>query len=395
MDNFIHFLYAFHSGRISPFRPKRGQDMNEPSPSTEKAGSLESGCCSRLLKLLCFFLIGLVIIISIGLSVFWVNFARVHQPLSARVLQLQQTVNAQNQQLQNLTQQSNQHDMTLTQLKQTVSDHSSQWITDEANYLLRLAHFTLFYEKNIPVALAILKEADGLLSPLSDKNSLKWREKIRRHIVALQALPTPDLSGTYLQLKALDDQVNNLKWIEDRFQSSPESASLHESLLTPSEWKQFLRSLTKSLKTLIIIRHHPEPSEPFMSNRLREIILVNLHTLFAQAEWAVLQQQSIVYKSSLSQIQQLIQNYFLPTDPRVQGLLSALADLNKINLTVSLPDLSDTVDRRDFAAPSAIKPSPVPEAVITATTQTPLSPILPLTTKRVFPSSSGQKGGSP
>ena len=102
-------------------------------------------------------------------------------------------------------------------------------------------------------------------------------------------------------------------------------------------WDSFL----SALKSAVRIQHQEQPILPLLSVSYRNALMVNLHSLIAQAQWAVLQHQSAVYQDSLSQIESLLKQYFLATDTQTQSVLSAVQGLMKVDLMMTMPDLEE------------------------------------------------------
>lgn len=350
--------------------------MTNPVSSSENSPP-QNVCRRTHLKIAYFILIFLFIVFFAGVSIFGANFIRMQQTMAAQMQNLttqnqllQKTLSNQDQQLKDLTSRANQYQAALSRLNQVVENQSTQWVADEVNYLLQTANFLLLYEKNIPVAMALLKTADSYLMHFSTQDFLTWREKINRHLVELQSIHPIDLTGNYLQLKAFDDQINNLPWLENRFRTPTTSSNTQPGAPPVSKWKQIGENWLSTLKTLVIVRHHDQLQTPFTSDSLRQILLVNLHVLFAQAQWALLQQQTIIYQSSLSQIQNLLKQYFLFSDPRVQTLLSGIDSLKTVNLSASLPILDDVLPS-DIKMEAALPlTTPIEKASEAKTTET-------------------------
>lgn len=323
--------------------------MNDLTPPAEKAvNTVKHRFGIHLTHIVQFFLALLILIITAGLIMGWISFMRIHQHTALQI----QSMNFQNQQLQKdfleqtkqierISQLTDQQGSQINQLNQSVGENQPRWIIEKATNLLQLANFTLLYEKNISTTIALLKAADNYLKPLSSQEILAWRDKISQRMAMLQAVPILDIPGIYLQLKALDEQSSHLKLTEDRFHSAALPLKNQKDSNSLSRWHQLKENLMQLLKTLIVVRHHDQAITPFLSDQLQEALHVNLHILFSQAEWALLHQECTVFQASLNQIQALLKQYFLQTDSEVQALHAAVLELNHINLSPSMPDLSD------------------------------------------------------
>jgi len=321
---------------------------SEESPKEPKSFSLKTGFWAAIL---------IVVIVTILLEVHWYN------AIHAKEMQLQTTVEQMQSELSDLTdrlqnQAGDTQDLLKKQTKVVAENEaaivhllklagSSQdnWILAEVEYLIRMANLTLHFQHNIPTTIALLKTADTHLRSIGSLKLLEIRKILAHDIVALEAIPEVDVSGIYLRLQALDNQVEKLPLIDEdlKFKGNNDAQPQPE-INTDSTWKDTLNDSWKTIKKVIVIRHRQQPIEPLISLQRRNLLDLNLHMLFAQAQWALLQRQESIYKASLQQIKDLIQRYFLQTNSKTQHIEKALTDLQAKGIDPALPDISDSLE---------------------------------------------------
>lgn len=264
--------------------------------------------------------------------------------LTARFSDLNGLFQAQSETAQNQLKALENYQTTLDQLKQTIGSNQT-WVLAEVGYLLHTAQFELTLQRQIPETILLLKAADDQLNTLHDARTLALRDQLAKAITSLSAIPTVDKTGIYLQLKALDDTVDQLPLIQDHLQfATPQNHTTPMPAPIKSKWLDAFNTFKTTLKEMLIIRRHEQPIEPLMTEQYRDFLNIRLHVLFAQAEWAVLNEQTSVYQSTLNQLQTIFQRYFIQTDVKLSAMQQALHTLQPINLSPTLPDLTSVLE---------------------------------------------------
>jgi len=283
------------------------------------------------------FVLLFVIILAIGLGVIYYQFTQqIHQIIN-------NTNNLQTQ-LQTVKQQQDDSKAVMSKLQQLASKYQDAWLLREVESLIQMADVTLRFQHDVSKTVALLKTADTHLSKITDSKLLNVRKLLADDIVALQAVPKVDSTGMYLRLKALDVQSEKLplmtmpKLKNDSEQQKVTMTTQH------SAWMKSLLTSWHAIQKVLVIRYHQEPVDPLLSFKQQNFLMLNLHLLFAQAEWALLQRQDKIYQVSLQQIQKKITQYFLQSSDVTQGMLRELAELQKIKINPQLPDISDSLD---------------------------------------------------
>ena len=208
-----------------------------------------------------------------------------------------------------------------------------------------MANLNLRFEHNIPKAIALLKTADSHLRSSDIQNIINVRKILISDIVALQAIPKVDTSGLYLYLQSIGDQIDRLPLVNIDYVSaaaaSKNAAAKKQADL--SSWKKALTASWQGIKQVLIIHHYKKSIRPVLSVKQRALLVLNLHILITQTQWALLHGQNTIYLSNLKHIQNKIKQHFLHTNIAIKQILVSLTELGKIKIAPKVPDISDSV----------------------------------------------------
>lgn len=213
----------------------------------------------------------------------------------------------------------------------------------QAEYLTRLANFSLSFERNVPVVVNLLKTADQQLSSLADPTLTSVRQSLANDIEALQAVPKVDLAGLIMRINAISQQINQLPIIPSQLKKP-----IMPAITTPpppeSFWKRGLEATGRALKNVVVVRHLEQPVEPLLPPELQTYLILNIQLKLSQAQWAALHQQPEIYQQSLQQAILWIRQYFVQNDNLTQNVLENLAELQKVNIKPPVPDISNSLN---------------------------------------------------
>jgi uroporphyrin-III C-methyltransferase len=289
-------------------------------------------------------LILLVIIVLTGLGFIYAEFAHYQNKIDGQMVKLQAQLNVGEIAVPQQNKISKANQVAIANLTQRLGGDQSVWMLAEAEYLIRLANLNLHFQHNVTVAIELLKTVDSHLQKFNDHKFLDLRKALAKDIVKLQAVPKVDVPGIYLQLQALSEQVDKLPLIIENQGKTVQVAPPEEQTTKRSGWKKTLQSGWQTIGKVLIIRHRDQPIKPLLTFKQHEFLNLNLHVLFAQAQWAVLQHQAEIYHSCLQQIQALIKDNFIQTNAATKNLMITLKQLQKIDINPKLPDIGDLLE---------------------------------------------------
>jgi uncharacterized protein HemX/uroporphyrinogen-III synthase len=240
-------------------------------------------------------------------------------------------------------------------LQQSVNDlrnaeHSNKdaWSVSEAQYLTKLANDNLQIGDNLPLVLRLLQTADQELATLSDPKVAPIRKALATDIAALEAVPTVDAAGIYMQLSALNSEVDKLPMLNNR---PLNDASTVENANDKSWWRRGLKESWKTLRQIVVVRYNQTGQRPFIAPEQQQFLYQNIHAMFAQAMSALTQKQPAIYRESLQTADAWIKQYFMQDSPLTIALLKSVEQLQAVAIKPELPNISATLQTfRDYLA---------------------------------------------
>jgi uroporphyrin-3 C-methyltransferase len=279
-----------------------------------------------------------------------------NQVLTQQVNALQKSYEQQNQMITS-------HQAAIGELMDVIRSPESAWLKKQAVSLIRQADLQLRLNLDKNNAQALLEAADHELQSLQDEWTITVRRELAQSLVALRAVPSVDTIGIYMKLQALNAKLNQLP-LETLSTLNLLSSSDQSPTLTGPWWKRGAQSMKDVLKKAVIIQRREQPVLPLLEVQERAFINLTLQELFAEAEWAVLQQQSKIYEANLQAIQSMTQQYFLQTNPDMQSVKEGLQALLTTPIAYSLPTLDLLIALSQ--APESFTttlPAPTPPAI--------------------------------
>jgi len=223
------------------------------------------------------------------------------------------------------------------------------WLMAEVEYLLRLANQRVLMEQTPEGALALLKSADKILKETDDVSIYEVRKALAADIAALEATPRLDTEGLFLQLSALNNQVENLRLIpltEQRElpellqEITPEAVEASLGADLKASWGKAMDKFNQ----LIVINHRDEPVKPLLSPEQTYYLQQNLHLMLEEAQLALLQRKQGSYTGSLEKAEGWIGTYFEAKDATTQALLRGIGELKQVNVSPEMPDISGSLN---------------------------------------------------
>jgi len=186
---------------------------------------------------------------------------------------------------------------------------SKDWYAQEAAYLIRVAVRSLWLEQDARTAIALLKDADAKLNDLKKPEYLPVRQAIRADIATLSAIPLPQTDEVLLSLMTLNRQVTDLPLAYvDREMPTQESRELSEDV---ADWKENLKkSWDQFVDDYFTLRPINAEVKPLLTPQYQQHLRQNLSLKLQQTQWAVTQQNEVLYRENLVDIAQWLKEYF-------------------------------------------------------------------------------------
>ncbi|MHB0766413.1 uroporphyrinogen-III C-methyltransferase [Stutzerimonas sp. NM35] len=217
-------------------------------------------------------------------------------------------------------------------VEQVLGASREQWQLAEAEHLLRMAMLRLSAMQDVNSAVSLVEEADLILRRQDDPGAYAARQKLLEGLEALRSLPELDRTGLFLQLGALGGQTNQLSALAPEFQLGQARESQGDS-----RWRQWLDELTRYVR---IDFNAGTDVKPLLAGQSLGQVRLALSLAIEQAQWAVLNGNTEVYRQSLAQAVRLIEDHFNEDNGQSRGLRDRIEALSARQVSVTLPDLA-------------------------------------------------------
>lgn len=267
----------------------------------------------------------------------------------------------------------NTHQSRLSDVDQRIEEHHKRLqsltsrslderLLTEAMLLLKQSNQRLLLEKDVTGAATLLAEVEKMLSFAtgfaSNTEFLALRQTINRDVTALKLITPVDKESLYLQLNSLIELIPALPQ-KPKFE---EKINTDEPVVT-SSWRDWVNEAwqrTKNgLHNYVRLETRTEKIKPLLNEESRQLIELSLRLLLEQAQVALLQGRQVIYNQSLTNAENLLNQYFWESTGLNQ-YLTTLQQLRSAKLSAELPSLSESIsllqaviDQQSAPAPTA------------------------------------------
>lgn len=219
---------------------------------------------------------------------------------------------------------------------------NQDWIMLKARHYLELAQINWHWSRDSRASIALLQQADSLLRELSDQRIFPVRQSLATEISRLQSIPDVDIAGLLSQLDAAQATVSTLPIQTIIISPLPNGATPAETS-SPSAWRAKLRENISMLEKLVIIKRNDEDIKPMLTPLHQAVLRESIRMNLQEAQWAILQSNTLVYQHSLSQALDDIARTFDNKAPGTQALIKTLQNLQQQNLSPEKPAITESL----------------------------------------------------
>jgi uroporphyrin-3 C-methyltransferase len=195
----------------------------------------------------------------------------------------------------------------------------------QAQYTLELAKMNTQWSNNPNTTLVLLQGADSLLKKLPDPRLETIRKSIHADMTTLQSASPIDLPAILNQLHKTQAALDQLPFKPLEFKPEPTQA--------PTNWHDRLQASLKLLEKLVIVQRRNDHTSPLLSPLYQAILRERIAANLQQAQWAVLQNNALIYQQSLKEASKGIHHCFATDNPATQALLEDIKQLQEVSLT--------------------------------------------------------------
>lgn len=213
----------------------------------------------------------------------------------------------------------------------------NNWKPVIIEHLIQLANLTLSIKNDPTLALDFLLTAKQYASaPELSAINLALAQDIAR----LQVAPTLNTEELILKIEIINQKIDSLSLASGQFSQQEKTQDTAQKSIY-SFWQSFLSHSLKALRDMVVIHRHTV--EPLLAPEQETVLRLNLQTKLFQAELAVMQRQNKLYQLCLEDVSSLIKRYFAANKGASSDILSALQELQSIDLQPKLPPLTESL----------------------------------------------------
>ncbi len=253
----------------------------------------------------------------------------------------------------------------VAQLEQRIQQRQpSDWLTHEAEYLIRVAARTLWLEHDTSAAIGLLNDADNRLAELNDPAFLSVRELIHQDIKSLELMPVLKTDEIILSLMAMGKQVDILPLAVEEIGKSQDSDKALELSDDISDWQTNLtKTWQKFLNDFIRVRQRAGSIEPLIAPNQQANLKQNLSLKIQLALWAASEREGDIYQKALEDIELWLHEFYAMDHPHNQQFMQSLVKLKALGVSYDYPN--------ELASLTAIRVALTKQSTLPATSAAP------------------------
>lgn len=225
------------------------------------------------------------------------------------------------------------------QIASLAQNQPSDWLLQEAEYLIRVASRSLWLEKDTGTAISLLNDADLRIQELNDPQFFTLRQTIQQDIANLQLLPKLATDEVILKLMALDQQIQQLPLSILQIPENSKSEETLELSDNANDWRENLaKTWRKFSAEFFTITRRSGDVEPLMSAQFQQNLRENLSLKLQTAIWAASKANSAIYLQALNDIERWLHDYFDMSKIINQNFVHGIVSLKTATINVEYPN---------------------------------------------------------
>jgi len=214
----------------------------------------------------------------------------------------------------------------------------------EVEQLLTIAKQQLQLAGNVKSALLALEAADHRLQPLDLPRAVQLRETLQVEIETLRDLPQIDMIAMSTQLTYLSELCTTIPLISERQPTLNVNAGQHLAPVQSLQGVQkFWWAIWDDIKNLVTVERIDKPEPPLLAAEHALYLRENVKLRLLTARIALLQHDESTYKADLNTVHTWLNQYFDTKHPDTIKALVLLKKLSSNNISLELPQLSDSL----------------------------------------------------
>lgn len=214
----------------------------------------------------------------------------------------------------------------------------------EVEQLLNIASQQLQLAGNVKSALLALEAAQKRIQALELPRAVQLRETLALDIATLRDLPQVDVINMSTQLIHLSELCNTLPLISERQPTLNTNAAMQENapLKPRNRLQKYGDTLWQDIKNLVTVERIDHPEPPLLAADHAFYLRENLKLRLLTARIALLQHDQATFKADLETIKIWLNVYFDTKHPNTIKALNTVKKLSSNNISIELPQLTDS-----------------------------------------------------
>lgn len=213
----------------------------------------------------------------------------------------------------------------------------------EVEQLLTTASQQLQLVGNVKAALLALQAAHQRLDAIDLPRAVQLREVLSLEIENLRELPQVDVISMSNQLTHLSALCGSLPLLSERQPTL--NASLAQVKKSPENLgvvQKFAYAVWDDIKSVITVERIDQPEAPLLTADHAFYLRENIKLRLLTARMALLQHDEMSYKADLAAVELWLNRYFDTKHPDTIKALNILKRLSSNNISIELPQLSES-----------------------------------------------------
>ena len=225
-----------------------------------------------------------------------------------------------------------------------ITQPNLEWKLLEAEFLIRMANQKLQLEGDVNSAVLLLQYADVSITESGNSSVFAVRQSIANDLSLLQGLELVDRAGIFIRLSNLTNRIDQIDMLGSMRENFENRRNIESAPFEIGEQPNgFIDSTYNFLSSVFVWRKWEEKPAAMLTPGLEHTIKQSLRLMLGQTQYAMVAQDSELYRHNLSNIRTWLQRFAVPESGVVQVMLEEINELSEIDVNPSLPNLGNSL----------------------------------------------------
>ena len=236
----------------------------------------------------------------------------------------------------------------ISALYQEEGNEANDWKVEEIIFLMIMAKHRVEIAGDVESALLVWKVAEEQLKRDSDPRLLDAKSAIQSEIAALEAVETVDLGSIANRLLSMANDVENLPLnlspavIGPLVENEDEDT---EQLMEQddSSYSAALSEVWNDIRSLVRVKKIDVSERSLLKPDMKIHLVQNLQLALMTAQSAAIRTDRQLYQGNLQYVGDTVSQHFSSDSPLVVDFSNQINELIETEISVSIPDLSNSI----------------------------------------------------